>query len=197
VGLEDILAAIRADTDAEIVAVLERARDEVSSIEAQAGIDGETAAEAIMEAAEEAARHEADRIVVHARSTAERRLADAVEDEYQQALARLKELLAELRRTPRYRAVLQVLLEEALHRLPDVTVVSVDAADGSLIDELLRIRDGPMPNIDTSVTSIGGATVSTGDGRSVHNTFETRIQRADGLMRAIAGQYLVGNGNPR
>jgi len=196
-GLEDILAAIRTDTDAEIAEVRARAGDEVSSIEAKARIDGEAAAAAILEAAERAARTEADQIVLRARSTVEHRLMEAVEDEYQQTLAHLRDVLSKIRGTSRYRAVLHVLLEEALHRLPDATMVSVDPADVSLINELLGERDSPKLDIETSTGCISGVTVSTDDGRSVHNTFEIRIERADGLFRAIAGQYLTVAESPR
>lgn len=189
-GLEDILAAIRTDTDAEIAEVYRQARDEVSAIEEQARIDGARQADVILEANEVSARREAAQIVIHARGAVERIFADAVEEEYHKTLGRLREELDAIRDTSRYRAVLGVLIDEALGRLPEATVVFADPADVPLVDELLGASGGRAPRIEESGASIGGVTVATGDGRSVHNTFEVRIERADGLLRAIAARDL-------
>jgi len=197
VGLEDILAAIRADTDAEVADVLALARGEVSTIEAQARIDGERAAADILRTAEDSARTEADQIVIRARTAVQRRLALAGEDEYRRTLDRLREELRDLRSTPRYRAVLDALLDEALGRLPQASVVLVDPRDTSLAADLVGGRDGPAPRVEGSLATMGGVSVATDDGRSVHNTFEVRMERADGVLRTIATRHTTATGSTR
>ncbi len=193
-SLEDILAAIRADTDAEVAAVLARARDEVSAIEERARRDGEREAADIVRVAGEAASGEADRIVIRARSDVRRLVADAVETEYRVTLDRLGEELDRIRSTPRYREVLGMLLQEALERLPEASVVLVDPRDASLVTELLGDGDS-LPRIDASLVTMGGVSVATDDGRRVRNTFEVRTQRADGVLRTIAAGHLSVEGS--
>ena len=196
-ALEDILAAIRADTDAEIADLLARARDEVSAIGEKARADGERVRVDIIRAAEDSARREADQVVIRARTEVQRCLALAVENEYRRTLDQLREELNDLRSTCRYRAVLDGLVGEALERLPQANVVLVDPRDTSLAADLVGGRDGSAPLVEGSLSTMGGVSVATDDGRCVHNTFEVRMERADGVLRTIAARNTTAIGSTR
>jgi vacuolar-type H+-ATPase subunit E/Vma4 len=185
-ALDDILAAIRTETEAEIAAIrsmgearaaaaVARAKEEASAIEAAAAasMDG-------------VASHRRDRIVNRARLEADRMLRTAAEEVYAETVAEAERRLVAIRHTPEYGRLLGDLLEECLAVLPDARTVRVERSDRELIEGLLAERRIHNLAVASDLKTAGGVVLATGDGRRVVNTFESRRARAERYLRRIA-----------
>lgn len=185
-AVDDILAAIRAETDAEIERVRARAAGEVETILARGRDEAAAAEERTAAARDAAATRDAERIVNRARLTADRRLWAAAEEIYQDLVGEVRVRLAALWGTLRYRDLFGRLLDECLAVLPDASPVLVDPQDEALVRGLPVVAGSGGTTVEASLRTMGGLEVATDDGRFVRNTFESRLERADIHLRLLA-----------
>ena len=179
-----------------LTAIDEEANRQISSIEQDAHRRGQAILdEARAQAREErqrlsasrdaAGRQTAARLVNHARLEADRALRSAQEELYQTALEHAGARLAALRDTTSYPAVFTDLLVEANHFLPDAQTLAVDPRDEQLA-RMVTQDLGLSLEISPTLESWGGVQLTTGDGRLVENTLESRLYKADPALRRLA-----------
>lgn len=188
-ALADILAAIEEEAAMQIAEIERRSEQKVEALLAQA--DGE-AAEIEAEAARsgsEALETNVIRIRHRARLEVTRALRKAREEVYQRALTEARARLAGLRDAPAYPRLLEALLGEAVSALPGARAVRVDPRDQDLTASLVG-DTGLRLDAERAIETWGGVTVSTGDGRTVDNTVETRLERAEAVVRQLAERVL-------
>ncbi|MDH3754681.1 MAG: V-type ATP synthase subunit E [Acidimicrobiia bacterium] len=188
--LDDILTAIRSEADAEIREIRASCAAEVAALAAEADEQALEAERAAAASRDLAADREVARIVNRAALEATRKMMSAVEIAYQEALDALRVRLGAVRDTAEYPDILARLLDEVLDVLPDATGVLVDPADTELVGSLLVERDRRGLAVETASTCLGGVELVTDDGRAVRNTFESRLQRADGRLRRLVAQHI-------
>ena len=179
-----------------LTAIDEEANRQISSIEQDAHRRGQAILdEARAQAREErqrlsasrdaAGRQTAARLVNHARLEADRALRSAQEELYQTALDHAGARLAALRDTTSYPAVFTDLLVEANDFLPDAQILAVDPRDEQLARTVTQDL-GLSLEISPTLASWGGVQLTTGDGRLVENTLESRLYKADPALRRLA-----------
>lgn len=184
-GVADIVAAIRAETDAEIErrrAATDARVDRLMKGAAEQAAEIRREVEASRDAV---ARRDAGRIVNRAALEADRAARAAVEEVFQDAVAELVERLRTIRTSRRYPAMFATGLRDALADLPDATHVEVDSRDLDLARRVVSGLDH-APAVDPTLDCWGGFVVTTDDGRSVINTLEDRLARAADLLRLVA-----------
>jgi len=185
-ALDDILEAIRLETDAEIEAI------EADAAARAAAIADEGARAAAVAEAELAGVRDLDavtagnRIRNGARLEGDRELRAAREAIVQRIFTEVKGRLDGLRNSADYPAILGRLAREASSVLPEANVVQVDARDAALVDGLFD--DSVEVVADLSIR--GGLVLASADGRTVHNTVEVRVERAAPHMRRLIAELI-------
>lgn len=190
-ALEDILAAIRSETEAEIGRIEAAAAEDVSSIQNDAERRASAAYEQARSSRDGAAARDTDRIVNHARLDAEREIQTAAERVYREVLERVTAHIAHVRTDDGYRDVFAQLADECRAVLPGGSRLRVDGRDAELAAEVLVDADIA---IDPSLETSGGMILVTADGRHVDNTLETRLLRADPYARQLTANLIPGLG---
>jgi vacuolar-type H+-ATPase subunit E/Vma4 len=114
-------------------------------------------------------------------------LKEALIDE---AFAAARERLRGIRQLGAYPVALQALTAEALRGVDGPVRVSIDPQDEEIIPELLAGVDCDIvPDLETS----GGLRVLAGEARvSIDNTVETRLAKAETLLRSEVNRVLFG-----
>ena len=189
-ALEDILAAIRSETDGEIRQIREACAEEVAAVEAAARDKALEAEQIGARSRDLSADREVARIVNRATLNANQELIHSVELAFQEALDAVRLRLGAVRGTVDYPPAVARLLDEGLDVMPDATAVRVDPLDVGVVEALLVERDRGDLDIEPSLTSTGGVDLITDDGRAVLNTFEARLARADGRLRRLATEHI-------
>lgn len=183
--VEDILAAIAVEAES---AVAEIEAGAAARIEQAARTARERAASErarLAGARTEAADLQASRIVNRARLAADRVVRDERELLFQAAIERVRAGLGRVRESGGYDIIFSRLLDEARRVLPDADVVRVDPSDVERARSAVRALGIPV-RVEPSLDTQGGVELSTGDGRIVRNTFESRLLRATGDLRMLA-----------
>ncbi len=185
-GLETIVGAIADEADAEVSEIRSEADVQVARIRADAA----------ERAAEERDRwsrsrdEEADRVVAgivnRARLHADRKVADAREELFQEALGRLREEVIDVVEKGDYARVFRGLYDEALKVIPDPdATVLVRPADAHRASEVVRGR-GATGEILSVLDCLGGLDIEAVDGRSVRNTLDARLAQSERRLRRLA-----------
>ena len=191
-GVETIVEAIGAGAASQIAAIESERDRTIGRIagEAKDRADAERQKWAVSRD-EEAERKRAG-IVNRARLEADRRLAEVREELFQQALARVKEMLWELAGQSRYEAIFGALYQEAISIVADEdATVLVRPRDRALAEHLLAER-GAAGSVDATLSCIGGLDVETEDGRCVRNTFDSRLALSERELRRLAVATIPG-----
>ncbi len=189
-AIDGILQAIRADAEAQIGELAETTAAEVAAIGARAD---EEAGQAELEAAEsldQLTERRATVILDRARLDARRAELRAIEAAYQSTLEDVRNRLAVVRGTPSYRDTMARLLDEALRVVSDPAVVIVHKGDTAMVRELLAERHVDCDATPSPSARAGGLDLEAPDGRLVHNSFESRLARADDELRAMVAGHL-------
>lgn len=189
-ALDDILRSIRAGADAEVRELEAACTNEVAAIVTRAETEAITAEQEAATSRDRATDREVSRIIDRARLEARRAALDAVEVAYQESLAAVRVRLETIRTTDVYPSIFTRLLDEALGVIPTAQRVSVDPADLELARALLAERDRADIAVEPTATCAGGVDVSTDHDRTVRNTFESRLERADGRLRRLVATRL-------
>ena len=173
-----LLAALRAEAEAELAALDVRTRQQAQAITEQAHVDAQRLEREPVLAQQPELQAEVQRRLASARLDAARTLRDARETCFEEALGALCERLAALREEDRYPAVFAALLREALATLPTATRLRVD-----LRDERLAAAVAPALAVEPVLETWGGAVVCSDDGRLARNTVEERLANAEPTLR--------------
>ena len=187
-ALGDILAAIRSEADAEISRIRAETADQVAAILDRARAEAKSAEEAATASLDDDAAQQRARIVNRADLVVERRLRAAAEEIYVEMRDEVSLRLAQERDAPDYQDLFRRLFDECRAVFPDARIVRVDPADEDLAFRMLAEIEVEGFSIDPSLASMGGLELVTEDRRrSVRNTLEARTERADRLLRSLAG----------
>ena len=189
-ALADILEAIRAEADAEIETIVGRADEECSTLLEHARAQAGTERGRLARSRDAAAERQADRIVNRARLEADRALRFEVEELYVRTRDAASEKLGSLRGTRCYEEVLARLIRECCLALPEATTLRVDPADEQVAHSILAGDDRMDLKLEATLQTRGGAWVSGENGRVVRNDFESRLARADDLLRLIFAETI-------
>ncbi len=189
-ALDAILATIESDAGTVIGELEDTAARRANELADKARIEATRVEQEAATSRSRGAEQEAARLVDRARLESRRASLDAVESAYQEALADLRIRLSSLRGAGSYPAILGGLLDEALSLLPDATRVDVDPADVELVKSLLAERDRAGVEVVATSSRSGGLDLMTADGRLLHNTFESRLERADPMLRQLVAVQL-------
>jgi vacuolar-type H+-ATPase subunit E/Vma4 len=189
-ALDDILRSIRAGADAEVAELEAACAKEVAAIVAQADDEAIRAEQDAATSRDRAAEREATRIVDRARLEARREALGSVEVAYQESLDAMRGRLGTIRKTDAYPGIFARLLDEALGVIPRARRLSVDPADAELAQALLTDRGLHHIDVEPTTACAGGLDLSTDHDRTVRNTFESRLERADGRLRRLVAARL-------
>lgn len=189
-ALDDILRSIRAGADAEVRELEAACTNEVAAIAARAETEAITAEQDAATSRDRATEREVSRIIDRARLEARRAALDAVEVAYQESLDAVRVRLGTIRTTDVYPSIFARLLDEALGVIPTAQRVSVDPADLELARAVLADRGLAGIAVEPTATCTGGIDLSTDHDRTVRNTFESRLEQADGRLRRLVATRL-------
>ena len=194
-AVEDILAAIRSNGDAEINRIRAESGAAVEAIVDEARAQSRTAEQEAASSFDVEAEEQRARIVNRAHLIVDRRLRGTAEDLYGEITAEVTARLSELRGTPQYREVFASLFAECRAVLPEARVIRIDPADVGLAEHLADATGDGGFVLDPSLETIGGLQLATEDGRrQVGNTFESRLERADRALRSLAASVVPALG---
>lgn len=186
-ALEDILAAITAEADAEITRVDQAAREKVEAIRRRAEEEANRAEAAASSVLDDDAKRARAQIVNRARLAVERRVSATAEEVYQELMEEVEQRLAEVRSRPDYPELFRRLFDECRAILDDGRLIRIDPADEALAHTVLEQAGSDGFVVDSGLASAGGLELATADGRRrVQNTFESRTWRADRALRSLA-----------
>ncbi len=189
-ALDDIFNALDEQADKEIEQLLSDAQDQAAAIAAEAEDQAAAIQQRVADATEKATRERASRSVNAARLESKRRLAAVKEESIRQVFQAAADKLATARSQSDYANVFGALAAEATGGLAGNLEVLVDSADAALAERTaadLGLDVTIKPEISTS----GGLIVRTGGGRIMRrNTFEDRLDKADGLIQADVAEIL-------
>jgi len=187
----ELITLLEREAAAERENILAEARAQTDTVVAEA----RRQAEEMLAAHKERLEAEARAARVRAQSTAHLRASSKVlqakDEEIAQVFARAE---AELARIPgdgqRYPAILRAFIDEGLGGLERAGVVTVNPADQSAAQALLKER-GSAVNVRTDPAIVGGVKVTSPDGRFVlTNTLASRLERARPIVAADVARAL-------
>lgn len=186
-ALEDILAAISAESETRIARVGAESAEEVAGILER----GRARAAAVESEAARALDHEAaeerERIVNRARLQVERHVRGVVEEIYRELREEAAARLTRVRDDPSYPTLFRQLFDECRSIVPDARTLIVDPRDRGLVQRMLADVGVDDFEIDPKLSTLGGLEIFTEDRRrGVRNTLESRLDRADRHLRSVA-----------
>ena len=189
-SLETIVAAIAAEADAEVQRIEDETSVRVESILNEARTRALSEQEAWEESRSEETIQAVARVVNRARLEADRRVADAKEALFQEALGRLAERIRQAIAGPDYPGIFRALHTEALTVVPDPgATVLVRPVDVELAERVARDR-GATGVVKGVLDCIGGLDIEGADGRSARNTVDSRLRQSERRLRRLAVQAI-------
>ena len=190
-ALTDLLHAIQAEADEEVVARGQEIEIEAAAIVTAAASEGVVVERQLGAEALDVARAATARQLAAARSEAARRVRAAREEDYELLRTELADDLATLRATGSYRTLLGVLIDEALAALPDAAHMRVDPRDAGLV--AAHVADlATTVTVEATLETWGGVEVSSDAGRRVSNTLEERLAEAQPRLRVLYATAMSG-----
>ncbi|HDZ35790.1 MAG TPA: V-type ATP synthase subunit E [Thermococcus sp.] len=201
-GAELIIQEINREAEQKIQYILREAQKEAEKIKGEARKRAEARAEWIMRKAQTQAEIEKQRIIANARLEVRKKRLAVQEALIQEVITALRERLAELP-DEEYFPMLVDLAVQAIWELniDSVVVRSNERTLKLLVDRLSEFKKALAEKLgrDVEVTlgepvpTIGGLIIETADGTvRVDNTFESRIERFEGELRAEIAKALFG-----
>jgi vacuolar-type H+-ATPase subunit E/Vma4 len=186
-ALENLLAGLKADADAETARLEAETQAESDRIVDNARAEARLLQEQAVRADERELRQEAEQRRANARLDAAAGLREAREELFQEFLTEVRTRLSALRDRPDYRDLLRALIRESLHALPVATILRVDRRDEPLARDVLEELDAEL-DVDTGLKTAGGVELESTDGRTVRNTIEERFANAEPALRLLFGE---------
>lgn len=190
-ALENILAAIREEAETELNRVNAEAAAAAAAIVDDARAEAALAEEHAGASLDEEAAQQRSQIVNRAHLVVERRTRATAEEIYLEMRDEVVRRLGRMRDSPEYPELFARLFEECRSILPEARVIRVDPTDEAVAGQLLRHGNGSSFDVETSLVSNGGLEMVSADRRRhVRNTFEARMNRADGTLRSLASSLV-------
>lgn len=189
-GLEAIVSAIAAEAATQVAEMRAGAERQVAELleEARTRADLERHEREVGRDAD--AERARARIVNRAHLEADRRMAEAREQLFQEALVRLHHRLEELAAGPAYPDILRRLLSEATAVLHDDSLtIRVRTTDGPAMHQIVA-ETLMHAGVDPSLECLGGLDLETADGRAVRNTVDARLARSERQLRLTAVEVI-------
>lgn len=185
-SLEDILQAIRAEGDRVCAEIAAEADRSVAAILAEAEARAAEVRAAELRQGAEVRHNERTARLYQTRLEAGRRRSAAWQEAYQSTLDAAHAALAAVPARQDYPDILRRLLEEALPELDDAPIITVTGRDKELLDRMLQDLEVVGAQLEPDLKSWGGLRARTVDKRIiVHNTLESRLERAGPALPAI------------
>ncbi len=189
-GLEEILAKIHEDTEAEYNKIIASAKAEAEEIQKAAMARSDTIISQARDRAGREVQEEKLRLVASARLDVKRQLLQAEEEVVQEQEKKAMSAVDEFIASREYPAFLNMLIDDGVKKLGDKPIVHLNARDKTLV----KGRQNSYEISDKPLDCKGGAVVASADGkRRVDNTLESLLsERKDELRLKIAAQ-VFGN----
>jgi vacuolar-type H+-ATPase subunit E/Vma4 len=186
-AIEDIFRALEEQADAEVNQILQAAQAQADAVEEEAREEADRIKRAKIEAAGEAVQSRVNKSINAARLQVKRDMAAAREESVDHVFEHAEELLAAMRGTADYEAVLKGLIAEATAGVEGECELSVLPADAALAEKIAA-ELGITCAVSPTLEGIGGVVASSAGGRIVRrNTFESRLTK----VRALAGSQVA------
>jgi vacuolar-type H+-ATPase subunit E/Vma4 len=104
-----------------------------------------------------------------------------------------KESLIDFRNTDGYPDFLHRVIEESTKNLVDSFVIHIDNRDISIISDILKMKDITAPVI-ADIDCLGGLVIVGGGGKiTIHNTIESRLEKAMNVYSVEVYSELFGD----
>ena len=193
-GLKEILAAIRAESDRACEEITRKAEQDATIIIQDAENRAVELRQRELRLGEEAGLRERARVRYEARVGAGRRRTLAWDESYQATLEASRVALSTVRDRLDYPEILRCLIMESLGELDAPPVMLVDPIDEVLARvALVALREHPtgdhlpLPErVGATLSTWGGLEARTRDGQiTVLNTLESRLERAEPSLRSL------------
>jgi V/A-type H+-transporting ATPase subunit E len=189
-ALEELLASLETEAAEETARLGAATQLEADQILAEARAEARALRERTCREGEDEALEEAERRRAGARLKAAAALREAHEEAFQAFVEDVRAHLAGVRERPGYPAVLGALVQEALAALPAASSLRVDPRDEAAARKLLGEVDVSL-ELETALETAGGVDLASGDGRTVRNTLEERLENAEPALRVLHGGLLA------
>ncbi len=178
-AIEDILATLEEQAQADIDAVLHEAAEHAQMIESEAKLEAERIHAGFTRQVEKTASGEAAKVVNAARLEAKMLVSRARGESVEAVFTQAASGLGSLRADPGYEALFTRLLTEALEGLePERLAIKVDPRDEVLAGRAIAAM-GVDANLVADLVTDGGVVVEANGGRIIRrNTVEDRLDRA-------------------
>ncbi len=189
-GIEAIVDAIGTEAEAERARIRADTEERVARIMADAQQRSDEVMHRLEASRDEEATAAAAAIINRARLGADRHLAAIRESLFEEAVDRLRQLLADAVAGPEYDEMLTRLYDEAVVVIgTEAATVLVRPQDAELMSSIIDTA-GHSNTVVGSLTCIGGLDVEAGDGRSVRNTIDSRLEKSDPRLRQLAVEMI-------
>jgi vacuolar-type H+-ATPase subunit E/Vma4 len=176
-AIEDILAALDKQSEADIVDVIDEAKAHAALILNEAEDEAVRIHNAFARQVERTATTEAAKIVNAARLESKMTVSSARGGGMNEVFETAADALGRVRSSSGYSALFGRLADEALAGIDGEVVVRVDPADKSLAEAKLRDA-GVAGTVETDISTAGGLVVELAGGRIIRrNTLEDRLER--------------------
>jgi vacuolar-type H+-ATPase subunit E/Vma4 len=180
-ALDDLLAAMREEADSELAQIEREAAEEEAAIHDRACREAQALEEQSDRDVTGQLDAEAGRRLALARLDSRRCIREAQERAFREALDASLDRLCELRGEARGAELLADLIHESRRALPDAGLLRVDPRDEGAARKALGEADVEV-RADLEPTA-GGVLLEDGEGRTVRNTLEHRLEAAESALR--------------
>ncbi|AFL95137.1 V-type ATP synthase subunit E [Thermococcus cleftensis] len=201
-GAELIIQEINREAEQKIQYILSEAREEAEQIKEEARKRAEARAEWIMRKAQTQAEIERQRIIANARLEVRKKRLQVQEELIQEVISALRERLAELPEEEYFPMLIDLAVGAVKELGSESFVLRSNEKTLELLSNRLdefrkalaeRLGKDVEVALGEPVQTIGGLIVETPDGSvRVDNTFEARIERFEGELRAEIAKALFG-----
>ena len=186
-GLEEMLNAIRADTEAQYVRAISDAKAEAEKIISEVKQRSQAIVEQKRIQSQKELQEEKLRSIASARLEAKRKLMAAKEEVLRKYEDEALNCLKEFAGSPSYKGFLLKMVNDGVAKIGSGSIVQVNDSDKKLLE---NTRTGDFQLSKKTIDTIGGAIVSSQDGkRRVDNTLESIFEdRKDELTLRLSEQ---------
>jgi V/A-type H+/Na+-transporting ATPase subunit E len=190
-GLQEMLSTITADTEAQYARTISDAKAEAERII----LEAKQRAQAIIEQkriqSQKELQEERLRSIASARLEAKRRLLEAKDQVLRKYEDQALGYLREFAKSPEYVGFLLKIVKDGVAKIGAGAIVQVNDSDRKLLE---NSRDGDFKVSEKPIDCIGGAIVSSQDGkRRVDSTLESIFEERKDDLRLKLSEQIFGN----
>jgi len=194
-ALDDMLKVLEEDGEKQRAAVREKAQKDMDDILKAAREEGEKIKKEQIDLVLAPLDKEKSRILNAAKLEVKKKLAETKKDLLKKVDSEVREKIEKLRNSQEWTAIFKQLLSEASQRVNGKVIVKVDRRDENIARKIMS-ELGVQYQLEIDASLLGGVTVTSEDGRiSLINTFESRLERANRLLRPMVTSTLFGDGD--